>query len=210
MRASRNRHEKGNAIIEFGLSMLILIPILFGTVSFGINLGNVLQSTQIARDMGHMYAQGVDFSLAQNQNIAVNLVQGLGGMTTTAGNGVLVLSQVVEVYQADCAAAGFTVGQCTNLGSRVFTNRIVIGNNGLRTSDFGTPTGVTISSKGNISGSDYLTKGTDVVSGFTDSVLPQADGQVAYVVEAYFSTPSLAFLGGFSNDTGGVYSRAIF
>jgi Flp pilus assembly protein TadG len=210
MRATRNKLEKGNAMIEFGLSMVILVPILFGTVSFGVNLGNILQSTQIARDVAHMYSQTIDFSQAQNQNIAVNLVQGLGGMTVNGGNGVLILSQVIEVYLADCTAAGYTAGQCTNSGSRVIVNRIVIGNSSLRASNFGTPTGVTISANGNIGASDYLTKATDVATGFTDAILPQTDGQIAYVVEAYFSTPSLAFLGGYLNDTGGVYSRSIF
>jgi hypothetical protein len=211
IRATRNKLEKGNAMIEFGLSMVILIPILFGTVSFGVNLGNALQTTQIARDVAHMYSQTIDFSSTQNQNIAVNLVQGLGGMTATGGNGVLILSQVVEVYLADCTAAGYTAGQCTNNGSRVFTNRIVIGASSLRASNFGAPgTGVTITANGNIGASDYLTKAADVATGFTDAVLPQTDGQIAYVVEAYFATPSMAFLGGYMNDTGGVYSRSIF
>ena len=50
----RNRSEKGNALVEFGLVTIILIPLLFGTVAFGVNMGNWLQATQIARDIAHM------------------------------------------------------------------------------------------------------------------------------------------------------------
>src|SRR5438876_11791605 len=128
MPSRRNRFKKGNAMIEFGIVTLFLIPILFGTITFGVNLGNMLQSSQITRDVAHMYARAVDFSLSQNKNIAVNLVQGMGGMTVNAGNGVLILSSIRKVYMADCTNAGLSAGACTNLGNRVFSNRIVIGN----------------------------------------------------------------------------------
>lgn len=211
MRIRPNKLEKGNAALEFGLSMTILIPLLFGTVSFGINLGNMLQCTQITRDVAHMYAQGVDFSLAGNQNIAVNLVQGLGGMTANSGNGVLILSQILEVYQADCTAAGISAAQCTNAGKRVFTNRIVIGASALRASNFGVPSATYVSANGNIGSTDYYKQSSVQASNFDDTILPQADGQTAFVVEAYFATPNLAFLGGWSsNNTSGVYMRAIF
>jgi Flp pilus assembly protein TadG len=206
----RKRSEQGNAAIEFGLSMIVLIPILFGTIAFGINLGNILQGTQIVRDVAHMYAEGIDFSQTSNQNIAVQLVQGLGGMTVNGGNGVLILSQIQEIYAADCTAGGYTSGQCTNLGDRVFINRVVIGNSSLRTSNYGTPNAAYISANDNIGSTDFLTMAGDQVSHFTDSVLPQAQGQVAYVVEGYFATPNLSFLGGFTSDTSGIYMVAIF
>jgi Flp pilus assembly protein TadG len=204
------RSERGNAAIEFGLAMIVLIPILFGTVAFGINLGNVLQATQITRDVAHMYAEGVDFSQTGNQNIVVQLVQGLGGLTANGGNGVLILSQIQEIYQADCAAGGYATSQCANLGSRVFINRVVIGNSALRTSNYGTPNPAYISANDNIGSTNFLTKADDQALNFTDSVLPQTQGQIAYVVEGYFATPNLSFLGGFTGDTAGVYTVAIF
>ena len=115
----RKTSENGNAMMEFGLAMIFVIPILFATVAFGINLGNLLQSTQIIRDVDHMYAQGVDFSQTANQNIAVTLVQGMGGMTVNGGNGVLILSQIIQIYPGDCSAGGFTNAQCANLGKTV-------------------------------------------------------------------------------------------
>jgi Flp pilus assembly protein TadG len=195
-------------MMEFGLVMGMLIPMLFGGVAFGVNLGNYLQSVQIARDVAHMYARGLDFSTTQNKNIAVNLAQGMGGMTTNGGNGVLVFSQVRKIYMADCTAANLTAAQCTNLGQRVFSNRLIVGNSTLRASNFGTPSGsCVVTVNGNISTIDYLKQTGCRASNFDDTVLPQATGDIAYVAESYFATPSLAFLGAGGL---GTYTRAIF
>ena len=86
--------KKAAAVLEFGIIISVLIPLLFGTIAFGVNLGNMLQAAQITRDIAHMYAKDVDFSTVANKNLAVSLVQGLGGMTVNGGNGVLILSQV--------------------------------------------------------------------------------------------------------------------
>jgi hypothetical protein len=206
----RNRSEKGNALVEFAIVTVILIPLLFGAVAFGVNLGNWLQATQISRDIAHMYSRGIDFSAAANKDLAVNLVQGLGGMTVNGGNGVVILSQIRQVYQGDCDAANLS-SNCPNLGKRVFTNRIVIGASSLRDSNFGTPDAAYVTSKGNIGSADYLQQSGLVVSDFDDSILPQAFGDVAFVVETFFATPDLNFLSGFAaNATGGTYTRAIF
>ena len=103
MPSYRTKREKGSAILEFGIIISVLIPLLFGTIAFGVNLGNMLQSAQITRDIAHMYAKDVDFSTTANKNLAVSLVQGLGGMTVSGGDGVLILSQIRKVYLADCA-----------------------------------------------------------------------------------------------------------
>ena len=198
-------------MVEFGIVIIVLVPMLFGTVAFGVNLGNWLQSTQITRDVAHLYARGIDFSVVSNQNLAVNLAQGMGGMTVAGGNGILILSQIRQVYQADCDAASLG-DKCTNLGKRVFSNRLVIGNSRLRASNFGTPPPAFVTANGNISSSDYLQKASLVATNFDDSILGQvppgmADGDVAFVVESFFSTPDLSFLGVGGN---GSYSRAIF
>lgn len=211
MMVTRNKSENGNAMMEFAVVSVVLIPVLFGTVAFGVNLGNMLQCAQITRDVAHMYAEQIDFSQAANQNLAVYLAQGLGGMTVNGGNGVLILSQIREVYQADCTAAGPTLGACTNLGQRVFQNRLIIGNSALRSSDFGAPAAADVTSNGSISAQNYLTHAGDVATGFTDAILPEADNEVAYVVEGYFATPNLSFLGNWdATSSGGTYTRAIF
>lgn len=216
----RNKSEKGNAILEFGLIVSVLIPLMFGTVAFGVNLGNMLQNVQITRDIAHMYARGKDFSLITNKNVAVDLVQGMGGMTINGGNGVLILSQVKKIYDSDCLAAGLLLADCDNNGLRVVTHRIVIGNTALRASNHGSPTApCDITSDGGISSADYLTEPNCVATGIADADITQAAGDIAYIVEGYFATPSLAFLGvsswgwggaGATGGSTGTYTRAIF
>src|SRR6202035_4635281 len=126
-----SRGERGNALLEFAAVSIVIIPLFFGMVGAGIQLGRMNEAVQICRHAPHMYARGVDFSLVSHQNILVNLATGTG-MTVNGGNGVVIMSQIVRVYQADCTAAGISSGLCTNLGQLVFVNRLVTGNSGLR------------------------------------------------------------------------------
>jgi Flp pilus assembly protein TadG len=212
MDVRRKRNQRGNALIELAIVSVVLIPLFFGMVGLGINLGHMNQAVQISRDTGHMYAKGVDFSQASNQNLIVTLSVGTG-ITANGGNGVVVLSQIIQVYQADCQAAGYTNAQCSNLGQLVFTNRIVIGNSGLRVSNYGTPNSGIVNSSGNIAAADYLTNSSAVVTGtfsseLTASGLTLSDGAVAYLTELYLSTPDISYLG--TVGSGGVYAKAVF
>lgn len=209
---NRKRNQRGNALLEFAAVSIVIIPLFFGMVGIGINLGHMNQAVQITRDVGHMYAKGIDFSQAGNQNIVVNLATGTG-LATTGGNGVVILSQVVQVYQADCTAAGLSSGQCTNLNKLVFTSRIVIGASSMRASNYGTPASSIVSSNGNIAASDYLTNSTAVVTGsfateLTNAGLTLNDGDVAYMTELYLSTPDISFLG--TTGSSGVYAKGVF
>jgi len=210
--AKLSRKERGNALLEFAAVSIVVIPLFFGMVAAGIQLGRMNEAVQICRDAAHMYARGVDFSQVANQNILVNLATGTG-MTVSGGNGVIVMSQIVKVYQADCTAAGLTSGQCANLNQLVFINRMVTGNSGLRPSNYGTPPSAYIDSLGNIAASDYLTRSNLVVTGgltteLTNSGLTLNDGDIAYLTEFYESMPDLSFLG--ASGSGGVYAKAIF
>jgi hypothetical protein len=207
-----SRKERGNALLEFAAVSIVVIPLFFGMVAAGIQLGRMNEAVQICRDAAHMYARGVDFSQVANQNILVNLATGTG-MTVSGGNGVIVMSQIIQVYQADCTAAGLTSGQCANLNQLVFINRMVTGNSGLRPSNYGTPPSAYIDSLGNIAPSDYLTRSNLVVTGGMSTELANAgltmnDGDIAYLTEFYESMPDLSFLGGSSS--GGVYAKAVF
>ena len=117
--AKLSRSEKGNALLEFAAVSIVVIPLFFGMVGAGIQLGRMNEAVQICRDAAHMYARGVDFSQVANQNILVNLATGTG-MTVNGGNGVVIMSQISQVYLADCTAASLTAGQCTNLNKLVF------------------------------------------------------------------------------------------
>jgi Flp pilus assembly protein TadG len=210
----RKSRERGNAVLEFAVVAPFLILTLFGTVGLGIMLGRTIQVNQACRDLAHMYVDGVDFTKIANQNIAVQLAQGTG-MTANGGNGVVIFSRVMTVYQADCDAAGYT-SSCTNLGQCVITQRVVVGASALRASAFATPTSTLMDSGGNISNSVYLqnTDSSVQTTGFAalliaageTTLIPQ--GNYVWVTEVFYQAPDLSFLGGSSG--GGVYARFIF
>ena len=200
----RGTGYRGAACVEFAFITMVLVPLLLGTGAAGINMILTLQTIQLARDAGHMYARGLDFSQPGNQTILANVGSTLG-LSTTAGSGsaVVILSKLTYVDDAACTAAGAVdkngnPSGCTNLGKWVFTQRLEIGNSSLRTSNIGSPltsgpTGVTVSSpSGNISLSDYVTKAGAVAT--FNSINPYSDvngvvsglpsGQMLYIAEA--------------------------
>jgi hypothetical protein len=218
---SKRSSENGNTLIEFAIVAPCLLLLFFGTIGLGLMMGRYVQTVQVARDVAHMYSNGVDFTQATNRNIVTQQLASGVGMTDTGGSGVVVLSKVITVYQVDCNAVGLT---CTNLGLPVFTQRIVIGQASLRTGDFGAPSSAILDSAGNIDASVYITNSDSSVrtSGFEaaldDAVLratgaaasppAQPQGDVAYVVEVYFQYPDIGYLGW--STSGGSYARFIF
>jgi len=202
------RGERGSAAIEFAIVSIVLFPLMLGVVSLGVNLGHTTQTIQICRDAGHMYAKGVDFSQPNNQQVIVNIAQPMGMTSATAGAGVVILSEIMQVYQDECTAAGFS-GACPNLGQNVVINRLVIGNSAY-TSHYATPSSSLMDSQGNIgTGSSstpgYMTDSSVVVSNLGTTL---SEGQIVYLSEAYFSTPDISYLGGPAS--GGVYASTFF
>ena len=196
--------RSGVSSIEFAFSMLIMIPLLLGTGVMGINMIRALQTIQLARDAGHMYARGVDFGLAGNQTIIADLGNDLGLSSTAGqGNAVVILSTLTYVDKNACAAVGAVdangnpTAACTNYTQWVFAQRLTVGNTAVRSSNYGSPltsgpTGVTIGTDGTVSASDQATKAGDVatfsgvnpysvVNGVSQG-LPS--GQVLYLAEA--------------------------
>jgi hypothetical protein len=200
----RRTSFRGTSNIEFAFVVMVLVPLLLGTGAVGINMISTLQTIQLARDAGHMYARGLDFSQPGNQTILGNLGSSLG-LSTTAGSGsaVVILSALTYVDNAACKAAGAVDSHgnpkgCTNLGKWVFTQRLEIGNSGVRTSNIGSPltsgpTGVTVDpTTGKISVADYVTKAGAVAtfnsinpySSVNGNVSGLPSGQVLYIAEA--------------------------
>jgi hypothetical protein len=191
--------QRGASVIEFAFITLTLVPLLIGIGVIGVNLVRTLDTEQLARDAGHMFARGVDFSASGNQQILANIGSSLN-MSATAGSGnaVVILSALTYVDNAACAAGGAVDSygnpkNCTNLGKWVFTQRLTLGNSTIRSSSLGSPSGVTIdSSTGVIPASDYVTK-TGAVATFS-SINPYSNvagtisglpsGQVLYIAEA--------------------------
>ena len=145
----------------------------------------------------------MDFSDPGNQNLIQRLAQGLN-IRVTGGTGVVILSTIEFMGQAQCDAAGLSGSACTNLNQPVFTNRIVIGNPSARSSAFGTPSASIVNSTGQVS--NYLTNTTARAAGF-NAVLPLAAGELAYVSEVYVPSADYSLPGYTAT---GVYSRTVF
>jgi Flp pilus assembly protein TadG len=199
----RHRKEGGGAGVEFAFVLLVLIPLVLGTGAVGVNMVRTLQTIQLARDAGHMYARGLDFSQPGNQTILLSVGGSLGLTTASTSSAVVILSALTYVDDSACTAAGAATGgvhnsSCTNYGKWVFTQRLEIGNTSLRNSAMGSPltsgpTGVTVdATTGKISVSDYCTKAGAVAS--FNAINPYSDvnnvvsglpsGQMLYIAEA--------------------------
>lgn len=203
-RPRRNSGERGNSIIEFALCMTFMVPLLLGSITVGMGIGRSLQASQVARDVGHMYARQSDFSQTGMQDVVVKISAGLG-MTRTAGTGVVILSKLLMVGDEECTGGGIAVASCSNRNKIVVTHRVVIGNASYDVSKYATPTPAIVGSNGDITPSNYLLSNSTVATGFSNVLNLQA-GEEAYLVEAYFA--NLDFLSGSS--TAKLYSRAIF
>jgi hypothetical protein len=217
----RRGRQSGSTIMEFAIVMPCLVMLFFGTIGLGILMGRYIQAVQVARDVAHMYSDGVDFTQTTPQNIIVQQLALGTGITATGGNGVIILSQIHTIYQVDCTAAG--VSPCTNLGVPVFTQRVVVGNSTLRTSVFGTPSAGILDATGSISPAVYLSNSdpsvraagfeaaldaAQISAGGAGTAPAQAQGSAAYVVEVFFKYPDIGFLGW--GTSGGAYTRFIF
>lgn len=188
----RGGRRGGSAIVEFVLSAaLIYTPLILGTMVIGMNVIRAIQVTQLNRDAGHMFARGVDFSLAANRVLLEHLAGGLD--LAPGGKTVLILSQILKV---DC-------GSCANRNVAVFVRQIVLGNTALRPSRYGTPpTG----SGGMVA--NYENNLAARTVNFDPAVMAMQPGETAYVAEAYYRSGELD-LPGFMTGTG-VAARGIF
>ena len=200
----RRGNERGAAIVEFTFISLSLIPLLLGGWAVGMNLAYTLQNAQLARDAGHLFARGMDFSEPGNQTILYNIGSWLGLSSSGSSGAEVILSSLTYVDQAACASAGAVDSYgnpsgCTNYQQWVFTQRLVIGNSGLSNSVLGAPTtsppnGVTIDpDTGKISLADYVLQ-SGAVATFS-AINPYANvagvisglpsGQYLYIAESY-------------------------
>lgn len=218
---SRRHNQRGGSAVEFALLTVVWLPLLLGTLAIGTAMIRGLETVQLARDTGHMYALGVDFSLAANQAVIARLGQELG-MQTSGGPGVVILSGISYVGVYQCKALGLAdnstppvpYSTCTNYKHFVFTQRLKIGDPALRASNFGSPDASLVdATSGYITPSDYVKKSGARADSFKLLPKPKEDGtdgfqagQVAYLVEAYFRAPDFP---GFMT-AWGTYAHALF
>jgi hypothetical protein len=205
----RRRSRQGASAIEFAFSLLFLVPVFLGLTGIGISMLRQLQTVQLARDAGAMFARQVDFTLVGSQQI-LNRVAGSLGLTVTSGSGgnsntggvagagtaVVILSAIQYVNSGVCAQASPALApdpaHCKNFGLWVFANQLVVGNNTLRTSNLGTPTGLMkpIAANGTIDISDQCLTAGDRVTGYnpwTSATIPADALSVIQVQPIYVS-----------------------
>jgi hypothetical protein len=206
MRGNNRKRQRGNQVIEFALCSVFLVPLFLGTVVIGMRLGRSIQVTQVARDTAHMYARFVDFSKVGNQDLVVRIASGLG-MTRTGGNGVVILSQIMQIGDQQCTEGGVAIADCFNRSQPVVIHRVAIGNSPLRQSLLATPMPSLIGTDGKIAPVNYLRNASVVATNFS-SILALNPGELGYAVEAYFNSPELDSFGAYLPNA--VYSRCIF
>jgi hypothetical protein len=188
----QNRSKPAASVPLYALGAIFLVPLAIGVLMVNSSASRNDHANQVTRDVASMYAQGLDFSVHSNQNIAMNVAEGLG-MNIRGGKGVLILSKIRVVHDSDCPSK--PPGNCANKGYAVITQRFAIGNVALRASSFGTPASVDVAS-GNVGNwaSDVSARAED----FPANLKP---GEFIYAAECYLpSTESRT----------GVYSRAMF
>jgi hypothetical protein len=210
----RRTRQQGNTVLEFALSSLFLIPLTLGSFVLGMALTKFLQVTAVARDTGSMFVRGVDFSQTSYQKVIGRIAYGMGMtdangniVTDATGRGVVIISQVMRIGEADCAGGGFVAPNytgCANKWKAVITKRVVVGNSQLRSSSYGTPRSGIINQSGDTDGSIranyYLTEASVVVAALgmlTSETAPApaplelSPGQNTFLAEAYFIAPEL-------------------
>ena len=74
---ARRRKQGGQELLEFGLLMTVMIPLLLGTFVTGIGLVRGIQTNQMDRDLADMYIHGADFSTYPMLQMAQRLGRGL-------------------------------------------------------------------------------------------------------------------------------------
>jgi hypothetical protein len=205
----RQKRERGSTLIEFVLSAVIWVPLLLGTAVFGVNLVNAIRVSQVTRDSGHMYAQGVDFAQTQNAALLARMASGLG-IQQNSGTGAVLLSKITLVTQQDCDAAGIKV--CSNLGKYVFTSLYVFGNSAYAQSKLGNPDSSDYARGTALQPQDYLVKSSLLAPNFPRLFDPPdgqaaTPGQYAFVSEVTVNSQVIKW-SDFSNT--GSYARSIF
>jgi hypothetical protein len=202
--------QRGSALIEFVLAAgLLLVPLLLGTVVFGLNLIRANQVTSVCRDAAHMFSYDVDFSLPASQNLLIRLAQGLN-MTTTGGNGVIILSKLTYVDPSDCTDAGITAADCSNSGEAVVVKRLYIGQKSLHSSAFATPADAIVdASTGDIKNTNYLKNTSAQAVDFHENVMSKlTSGHFAYMAEMFVTSPDYSFGNTFGSQS--ISARSIF
>ena len=233
--AKVHKGERGNEIVEFALFLSFLAPILLGTFVVGMNMVKAIAANHVVRDLDSMYIHGADFSTSGYQQLGLRLASGLNlqapafpsgatnvqSNTGSVGDGLIWVTKIMYVgatTDPQCVSVGAV--NCTNHDTFVYLQRVVVGNSTLTSqqqSTLGDASLATISSSGLVQ--NHLTDSGAQLPAAVQTQMntlwqttqngqqPLSDGDVIYVVEGYFQSPSLSI----SSVSGkGVYARYFF
>jgi hypothetical protein len=112
-----------------------------------------LQASELVREANILQVDdvvapsvSVDWSLASTQSVLLRTAPSLGlsNANTSTGNGIVILTKIVNVGPIECSigignAFDGTQATCPNLGSYVISRRISIGNTSVGSSAYGSP-----------------------------------------------------------------------
>jgi hypothetical protein len=201
-------------MLEFGLCLIVLGPALLGMFTVGMNLNRNMQAIQVARDAGHMFVRSVDFTETSNQRLLARLGKELnmiasGTVDTPDPNGgaVIILTKIHVPTLAECLAAGRDAAECVNIGLPTISQRVVVGNESLKTSTLGQPPAARFGAMGCSNNLDILTS-VDLRAVNVALLPPIPGGQDAYIAEVYAASPDFDLAGSITGT--GVYARAIY
>jgi hypothetical protein len=216
MRRNDRSRQRGASVVEFTLSLIVLIPLLIGTLIFGFRLVRSQQMDQITRDLAHMYSRGpnvIDFTTLGATSNAQTLA---GQFSLTSSGASVVIFSTIQIETAAACLSATGSSSCSNLNQPVFVQQIAIGNTSANSSAFGTPTsggtlpattGVANNYSTTVTANAQATNSWAVAKNF-GNVLSLTSGEVAYMTEMYNNTTGLSVPG--LTGAPQVYSRAIF
>jgi hypothetical protein len=202
----RSARQGGNLILEGAIVVWCLLIMLAGTFDVSMTLIRSLQASELVREANILQvddvvapSDSVDLSLASTQAVLLRTAPSLGlsNANTTSGNGIVILTKVINVGPIECSIGignGFdgTKGTCPNLGSYVIARRISIGNTTIGSSAYGNPLDSTNSS-GYLTDAQICNDTGNVISTALPAGIQSAVGadQYTLICELYVNTSSM-------------------
>lgn len=169
-------------MLEFAVVIWSLLFLLAGSFDVGMTLIRALQASELVANAGVLQVDdivaptdSVDLSLLSTQKVLLRTGPSLGLAMTDGtyapnpnGNGVIVLSKIINVGPLECSTGigtsfDGTTKTCPNLGSYVIARRITIGNTAKGSSTFGNPSD-TPDSSGNLTDAEICKDTGNVIS----------------------------------------------
>ncbi len=210
------RNCQGQSMVEFALSLPLLVLFTIGSFAIGVGLERYLTVGQLVRHAGNMYSRDIDFDDINSP--ARRLLVEAGGnlkLSTAKGTCDSTTRSVVYFTQVQITPTE-PPGTFVNEGLPVIMHRTIVGCNTMGTSAIGTPdAAIWDPATGEICGDNTPACNTPfnepraanitVPTSVTNSLVP---GSTVYIVEVIHQPNDLLFPGFASPST--MYTRGVF